>query len=56
MAQSMKAKGLKKGDLIVLSAVNHNDVCIPFIASFYLGVIPLGLSMEMKPGKRECID
>ncbi|XP_077297225.1 luciferin 4-monooxygenase-like isoform X2 [Arctopsyche grandis] len=48
MAQALKARGMKKGDVIMISAVNHNDICIPYIASLYIGTIPLPLTTDMK--------
>ncbi|XP_077296618.1 luciferin 4-monooxygenase-like [Arctopsyche grandis] len=48
MALSLKSKGIKKGDVILICAVNHNDICIPFIASLYLGAVPFGLATDMK--------
>ncbi|XP_077296619.1 luciferin 4-monooxygenase-like [Arctopsyche grandis] len=48
MAQALKARGMKKGDVIMISAVNHNDTCIPYIASLYIGTIPLPLTTDMK--------
>lgn len=51
MAQSLKARGLKKGDVILFGAVNHNDLSIPYIAAIYLGAAPVGLAVEMKHGK-----
>ncbi|KAG6456345.1 luciferin 4-monooxygenase [Manduca sexta] len=38
-AKSMRNMGLKKGDVMVLMAPNHIDLCIPFYAALYLGVI-----------------
>lgn len=51
MAQSLKVKGLKKGDVVLFGAVNHNDLCIPYIAAIYLGAIPVGIAVDMKHGK-----
>lgn len=48
MAQALKARGMKKGDVIMISAVNHNDICIPYIASMYIGTIPLPVTTDMK--------
>lgn len=51
MAQSLKARGVKKGDVILFGAVNHNDLSIAYLGAIYLGAIPVGLAVEMKHGK-----
>lgn len=48
MAETMKTKGIKKGDVISIAAVNHNDLCIPFLAALYIGAVPVGLTPDMK--------
>lgn len=51
MAEALKNSGIKKGDVILLCAENHNDICIPYIASLYIGAVPLGLTTNMKHSK-----
>lgn len=48
MAETLKTKGIKKGDVILIAAANHNDLCIPYVASFYIGAVPLGMTTDMK--------
>lgn len=48
MAEAMKTKSIKTGDVILIAAVNHNDLCIPFLAALYLGAVPLGMTPDMK--------
>lgn len=42
-AESFNELGLKQGDVIVVMAPNHLDLCIPMYAAFYLGVIVAAL-------------
>lgn len=36
----MRSKGLKKGDIVTICSSNHLDTCVPYIASYFLGVLP----------------
>ncbi|CAH2093711.1 unnamed protein product [Euphydryas editha] len=39
--------GVKYQDVIVVMAPNHIDLCIPFYASFYLGITVSGMDMNL---------
>lgn len=43
--------GLTQGDVIVLMAPNHLDVCIPFYAALYLGVISAAVDQHLAISK-----
>ncbi|CAB3245688.1 unnamed protein product [Arctia plantaginis] len=38
-AIAFKKLGLEKGDVIILTGLNHIDLCIPYYAALYLGVV-----------------
>ncbi|KAI5638727.1 AMP-binding enzyme domain-containing protein [Phthorimaea operculella] len=49
-AQAFKDLGLQRGDVIVLMAPNQLDLCIPYYAAFYLGLIiaPIDRTLQKK--------
>lgn len=54
-AECFKQLGLKKGDVIVLMASNHIDLCIPMYAALYLGVMIAALDAGSSVGKSRAL-
>uniref|UniRef100_A0A2A4JKH2 Luciferin 4-monooxygenase n=1 Tax=Heliothis virescens TaxID=7102 RepID=A0A2A4JKH2_HELVI len=46
-AKSLRNLGLGHGDVMVLMAPNHLDVCVPLYAAFYLGIIVSALDWTL---------
>lgn len=46
-AIALKARGIKKGDVITGCSNNHLNACVPIIASFYLGALPCSLDPKL---------
>lgn len=43
----MKHKGVKSKDIVTLCSYNHLDVCVPYIATLFLGAIPTSVDPSM---------
>lgn len=43
----MKQKGIKEKDIITLCSYNHMDLCVPYIATLFLGAIPTAVDPSM---------
>lgn len=43
----MKCKGIAEKDIITFCSYNHMDLCVAYIATFFLGAIPTALDPSM---------
>lgn len=46
-AAAMKQRGIKERDIVMFCSYNHMDVCVPYIATFWLGAIPTAVDPSM---------
>ncbi|XP_026313436.1 luciferin 4-monooxygenase-like [Hyposmocoma kahamanoa] len=49
-ANALRKLGLHRGDIIVLMAPNHIDLCVPYYAALYLGIVvaPIDRTLTVK--------
>lgn len=43
----MKQRGIKEKDIVTFCSYNHMDVCVPYIATVFLGAIPTAVDPSM---------
>lgn len=56
-ANALRKLGLHRGDIIVLMAPNHIDLCVPYYAALYLGIVvaPIDRTLTVSEYKYQSI-